>query len=287
MATAMAPIGVFDSGLGGLRVLDRLVQAFPQERFVYLGDTQYMPYGEKPPQQVRQRVLAALDWMMGTHQVKLMVVACNTAAAVAPDLFERYRPIPFVDPVQPICQWLGAQADFHRVGLMATPSTVASQRYPHLLRDTRLQLTAVACDGLASLIEAGQGDTPACQTMLRHYLAPLQHADVQAIVLGCTHYPYVQAHIEAISGPNITLINPAQVMTQTVGHLLQQHGMRAVPATPVSPHPTPKQAHVDYYVTAEPDQFYQTSRRLPFTYDPLDVSPPTVIQLPTTTADIA
>lgn len=253
------PIGVFDSGLGGLRVLDRLMQTLPDERFVYLGDTLHMPYGEKTQEQVTEYLSGCLRWLFERHQIKMMVVACNTAASVAPHLFTEYQGIPFVDPVTPICQWLATEGRYQTVGVMATPATVASNRYQFLLNQMNapLALHQIGCDNLATVIEDGQGDTPACEALLRKYLRPLREQAVEAIVLGCTHYPYVRERVEALaSGADV--LDPAAYMALEAKKLLEDFDLAFPEQTGRSV------AEVDYFVTAEPDRFYEISRRMPF-----------------------
>jgi glutamate racemase len=267
------PIGVFDSGLGGLRVLDRLMQTLPDERFVYLGDTLHMPYGEKTQLQVTAYFSDCLNWLVAQHQVKMMVVACNTAASVAPQLFTQYAKIPFVDPVTPICRWLATEGKYTTVGVMATPATVASNRYQILLDQLNapINLSQVGCDNLASLIEEGKGHTPACEPLLRQYLRPLQDRGAQAIVLGCTHYPYVMDQVAALS-PDADILDPAAFMAVEAKRLLAEHKL-------ASPHTTDRSvAEVDYFVTSEPDRFYETSRRMPF--QALAMKQPIIVTIP-------
>ncbi|WP_373531403.1 glutamate racemase [Vampirovibrio sp.] len=267
------PIGVFDSGLGGLRVLDRLMQTLPNERFVYLGDTLHMPYGEKTQSQVTAYFSDCLNWLVSAHQVKMVVVACNTAASVAPQLFGQFVGIPFVDPVTPICRWLATEGKYTTVGVMATPATVASNRYQILLDQLNapINLSQVGCDNLASLIEAGKGHTPVCESLLRQYLRPLQDREAQAIVLGCTHYPYVLDQVAALS-PNADILDPAAFMAVEAKRLLDAHQL-AVPRTVER-----SVAEVDYFVTSEPQLFFETSRRMPF--QALAMKPPAVVTIP-------
>lgn len=242
-----------------MRVLDRLMQTLPNERFVYIGDTLHMPYGEKTQAQVTAYFSGCLNWLFERHQIKMMVVACNTAASVAPHLFNAYEGVPFVDPVTPICRWLQAESPYHRVGVLATPATVASNRYQTLLDNLNAtqQLTQVGCDNLATLIEEGKGNTPLCEQMLRQYLAPLQAQSVEAIVLGCTHYPYVIDQITALA-PETDILDPAVFMALEAKRLLAAHQL-------ANPHPTGRSvAEVDYFVTAEPQRFYETSLKMPF-----------------------
>jgi glutamate racemase len=271
------PIGVFDSGLGGLRVLDRLMHTLPDERFVYLGDTLHMPYGQKSQAEVTQYVDHCLRWLFTKHQVKMVVVACNTAASVAAQEFERYPDIPFVDPVTPICHWLTTDARYHHVGVMATPATVASNRYSRLLETLQtpkhlspIRLSQVACGNLATLVEEGQGETEACAKLLREFTQPLIEAQVEAVVLGCTHYPYVMEQIAALM-PQADILDPAVFMALEAKRLISEHGL-------AHPHKAGRTvAEVDYFVTAAPDEFYETSRRMPF--QALAMKKPTVVNI--------
>lgn len=287
------PIGVFDSGLGGLRVLDRLMQAFPSERFVYLGDTLNMPYGHKSPNDVKRFVAAALAWFFspsalsscgeeniegaGRLPVKMMVIACNTAAAVASEVFARYTEAPFsapfVDPVTAICRWLADAERYKHIGVMATPATVTSNRYRDVLDSLNapaLKVRQVGCEHLATVIEEGGLGTPACDALLVKYLAPLQAARVEAIVLGCTHYPYAEDRIAALA-PETDILDPEIYMVREVGRLLRT---RQLTAPPQEDRPL---AAVEYFVTADPTRFYEVSHRMPFRA--LAMKPPTVITL--------
>jgi glutamate racemase len=271
-ALAQHPIGVFDSGLGGLRVLDRLMHTLPEEQFVYLGDTLHMPYGQKTQAEVIQYVADCLHWLFTVHQVKMVVVACNTAASVASHLFERYPAVPFVDPVTPICRWLKSNAQYQHVGVMATPATVASNRYPQLLAGLQapVRLSQVACGNLATIIEEGGGNTPACAAMLREFTHTLREKQVEAVILGCTHYPYVMDQVTLLM-PDADVLDPAVFMALEAKHLLTAHAL-------ANPHPTGRSvATVDYFVTAEPDKFYETSRGMPF--QALAMKQPSVVSI--------
>ncbi len=251
------PIGIFDSGLGGLRVLDRLMQALPDERFVYLGDTLHMPYGEKTQAQLDEYVSGCLDWLFSRHQVKMVVVACNTASAATAHLFR--ADMPFVDPVTPICRWLATEHPYKKVGVMATRATVASQRYGKLLQSLQapVEVVQVACGNLATVIEEGRGQSAECNALIQEYLQPLLAAQVEAIILGCTHYPYVLDQVAALA-PGVDILDPAVFMALEAKRLLAETGL-AAPDKTNRPY-----AEVDYFVTAEPDRFYETAHRIPF-----------------------
>ncbi len=272
-----APIGVFDSGLGGLRVLDRLLLSLPDERFVYLGDTLHMPYGLKSAEAVRGYVSACLQWMFETHRVKMMVVACNTATAVASDLFEAYRGVPFVGPVLPICRWLHEEDRYRKVGVMATPATVASDCYQAVLNTlgSRIELKQVACGGLASVIEAGEAESAQCNRLLQEFVAPLVAWGAEAIVLGCTHYPYVADSIARMLPNGVDVLDPSAFMALDAKRQLKERGL-------AQPHASGRRlADVEYFVTAEPARFFTVSRQMPF--QAVATKLPTVVEIPQST----
>lgn len=266
-------IGVFDSGLGGLRVLDRLMATLPDERFVYLGDTMHMPYGEKTPEAVSEFVDHCLSWLFEQHHIKMMVVACNTAASVAAHIFAKYPDTPFLDPVAPICRWLQAESQYQKVGVLATPATAASNRYQLLLKQLQspIQLTQIGCNNLATVIEEGRGETPECLEMLQQYTQPLLQEQVEAIVLGCTHYPYVMHRVVKIVPESIDVLDPAVFMAMEAKRILQDQNLAFPETTGRSI------AEVEYFVTDEPDQFYETSLRMPF--QALAMKQPTVVSI--------
>lgn len=236
------------------------METLPDERFVYLGDTFHMPYGEKQPAQVADYVGACLDWLFRHHQIKMMVIACNTAASVAAHVFERYLDTPFLDPVTPICRWLHAENRYQRVGVMGTPATIASNRYESLLKQLHapIELAQIGCNNLATIIEEGRGETQECQDMLRQYVRPLLDQQVQAIILGCTHYPYVMHRVIELVPETVEVLDPAVFMALEAKRTLHRHNL-------AFPHKTGRQiAEVDYFVTHEPDRFYETSLRMPF-----------------------
>lgn len=190
----------------------------------------------------------------------MMVVACNTAASVAAHTFSRYPETPFLDPVTPICRWLKAESRYQSVGVMATPATAASNRYETLLRElhSAIELTQIGCNNLATVIEEGRGETDECLSMLREYVAPFVAKPVEALVLGCTHYPYVMHRIVEIVPKHIDVLDPAVFMALEAKRILKQNYLACPEKT------GRKIAEVDYFVTAEPDQFYETSLRMPF-----------------------
>ena len=232
-----------------------------------------MPYGEKPPAQVSEFVDTCLHWLFEHHQIKMMIVACNTAASVASHLFAKYPETPFLDPVAPICHWLKKEAKYQTGGVMATPATAASNRYEALLRqlESPIRLSQIGCQNLATVIEEGRGETPECLAMLQRYVTPLLKENVEAIVLGCTHYPYVMHRVVSLVPDSVDVLDPAIFMALETKHILNERNLAFPQKTGRSI------AEVEYFVTNEPNQFYETSLRMPF--QALAMKQPTVAHL--------
>lgn len=254
------PIGLFDSGVGGLTVLENLVRVLPGERYVYFGDTLHMPYGSKSFQEIRLLVDGILDWLCVSQQVKLVAVACNTSAGVLYPLLEELCPVPLVEPITPICEWLATEDTFRKVGLIATPTTVRSERYPAVLASmtSKIEMTQVACDGLAKMIESGdledESHAKACRTLLKGYLDPLIAWGTEALILGCTHYPHARRQIAELLPDSLQILDPADFMSQKVYRLLDSKGLLSQDGIP---------GEIDYHVSHDPDAFLSVSRQLP------------------------
>lgn len=213
------PIGVFDSGVGGLTVLHELLVALPHEDFLYLGDTARFPYGTRPPQQLTSFALDIAQELI-SRGAKLLVVACNSATAAAlPALAERYGDeVDVIAVVRPEAQAAAVASRTGRVGLLATPATVESKAYELALQqaDPHIQLHAVACPDLAPIIQGGFPFDQQVVDTVRAYCAPLKAAGVDTVILGCTHYPLVRPMLQRMLGPQVTLISPGQAIARRV-----------------------------------------------------------------------
>lgn len=219
-------IGVFDSGVGGLTVLDELLASLPAEDFVYFGDTAYFPYGEKTVQDLRRRALAIAHWLE-RQGVKLIVVACNTAtAAVLPWLQQRVS-TPVIGVMTPEAHAAVQATRNRRVGLLATTATVGSGSYPRMIaaHDAGVEVTSVACPLLAPAIQAGREIDQAIVDMVREYTAPLRDAQVDTVILGCTHYPVVERLLRR-SLPGVTLIKSGEALAREVSESLRRKGLQ-------------------------------------------------------------
>ena len=226
---ADSPIGVFDSGVGGLTVFDECLAALPGEDFVYFGDTAFFPYGERPRDELRERALGIGAWLQA-QGAKLVVVACNTAAAASLDALQATLSVPVVAVMGPEAHAAVQATRNRRVGLLATTATVTSGSYERLIRahDAGVAVTSVACPELAPAIQAGEPIDDAFVAMVRGYTAPLRDAGVDTCILGCTHYPIVERLIRR-SLPGVTLISSGEEMVREVGGSLSRKSLLRAP----------------------------------------------------------
>ncbi len=224
-----AAIGIFDSGVGGLTVARAIIDQLPNESILYLGDTAHSPYGPKPIADVRRYSLAVLDDLV-EQGVKMLVIACNTAsAATLRDARERYtigRGIPVVEVIQPAVRAAVSQTRNNRVGVIGTVGTIGSKAYEDAFAAaTHLDIIARACPRFVEFVEAGVTSGDELFAVAERYLAPLKAADVDTLVLGCTHYPLMSAAIQYVMGRGVTLVSSAGETANDVYRTLVEHGM--------------------------------------------------------------
>lgn len=231
-----APIGVFDSGVGGLTVARAIIDQLPRESILYVGDTLHSPYGPKPIAEVRQYALAVMDDLVA-QGVKLLVIACNTAsAAMLRDARERYTlgaGIPVVEVIQPAVRAAVRQTRNRRVGVIGTAGTIGSRAYEDAFAAASdLTLTTQACPRFVEFVEAGITSGPELFAVAQEYLAPLASADIDTLVLGCTHYPLLAAAIQYVIGPEVTLVSSAEETAFDVYRTLVAHDLERHVSTP-------------------------------------------------------
>ncbi len=244
MSAAQRPIGVFDSGIGGLSVLQALQAALPHEHFVYLADNAHAPYGEKTDLYVRQRTHAIAQYMLAQHNIKALVVACNTATAAAiHELRAQHPHLPLVG-VEPALKPATQITRTGRVGVMATRGTVASEKFARLLGslEDQAEFEVCACNGLALAIEQttlpSEQSTAAAEVtrLLRGYTQSMgpfgtQEGEIDTLVLGCTHYVFVQEELQRLVGEQVQLVSTGEpVARQTLRLLESAHMLRHDPA---------------------------------------------------------
>ncbi len=224
------PIGVFDSGVGGLTVLSELRRRLPGESTIYLGDSARTPYGPRPADEVRRFTLACIRWLL-TADVKLLVVACNTATAQALPQVRELAPVPVVGVVRPGAVAAAAATRSGHVGVVATVGTVASGAYPAAIEeaDSRLLVSQQACPDLVPLVEADTLDGPVAEAAVRGYLAELLAGDgrIDTLLLGCTHYPLLRPVIERTVGSAVAVVDSAFTTALAVEDLLDALASRA------------------------------------------------------------
>ena len=220
------PIGVFDSGFGGLTVARALIDLLPHEDLVYLGDTGRYPYGPRPLDEVRDfaRQIAAV--LVEDHGVKMLVVACNTAAAAALDLLRFEHDVPVVGVIDPGLRAAVRATRNGRVGVIGTVGTVASGAYQRSLRALRVpvQLTCAACPGFVEFVERGETDSDQVHVLAERLLAPARAAGVDTLLLGCTHYPFLARTIADVMGRGVVLVSSADETAFEVRALLDAGG---------------------------------------------------------------
>ena len=231
-----APIGIFDSGVGGLTVARAVIDQLPHESLLYVGDTAHSPYGPKPIADVRRYTLEVLDDLVA-QGVKMLVIACNTAsAAMLRDARERYTQalgIPVVEVIQPAVRAAVRQTRNGRVGVIGTVGTIASRAYDDAFAAApQLSLFSEACPRFVEFVEAGVTSGPELFEVAEHYLAPLKHAGVDTLVLGCTHYPLMSAAIQYVMGEDVTLVSSAEETAFDVYRTLVKHGIERTSAAP-------------------------------------------------------
>jgi glutamate racemase len=206
-------IGVFDSGVGGLTVLQALRRRMPQRDFVYLGDTARVPYGRKPPEMVVDFATGIADFLCGMG-VEGIVVACNTASSVAiPKLTERC-PVPVWGVIEPGVQAAARAVKSGTVGVIGTTGTISSGAYQKRLEARGLKVWAQACPMLVHVVEEGLADSPEAELMVRHYLSG--RPEIAALILGCTHYPILHNVLRKVLGDGVQLVDSAEATAETV-----------------------------------------------------------------------
>lgn len=223
------PIGVFDSGFGGLTVARALIDLLPGEDIVYFGDTGRYPYGPRPLDEVRHFARQVSAVLMGTYGVKMIVVACNTASAAALDVLRFEHDIPVVGVLAPGLRAAVAATRNHRVGVIGTVGTVASGAYQRGLRALRapVQLTCAACPGFVEFVERGETDGEQVHVLAQRLLAPLCRAGIDTLLLGCTHYPFLARTIGDVMGREVLLVSSADETAFEVRSILDETGQQS------------------------------------------------------------
>jgi glutamate racemase len=220
-----APIGIFDSGVGGLTVARAILDQLPNESTLYIGDTARGPYGPRPLAEVRTFALESLDFLI-EQGVKAIVIACNTAsAAMLRDARERYS-VPVVEVIQPAVRRAVAATRSGRIGVIGTQATIESKAYLDAFAAApQLKITSVACPLFVEYVERGETSGPAITEIAREYLAPVMSADVDTLVLGCTHYPLLTGVISYVMGNSVSLVSSAEETAKDLYRVLVENSL--------------------------------------------------------------
>jgi glutamate racemase len=250
-----APIGIFDSGVGGLTVARAVIDQLPAERVVYVGDTANGPYGPLRIADIRRHALAIGDDLV-ERGVKLLVIACNTASsACLADARERY-PVPVVEVILPAVRRAVAATRNGRIGVIGTRATIASGAYTDSFAAARdVDVTAVACPRFVDFVERGMTSGRQVLGLVQSYLEPLQRARVDTVVLGCTHYPLLAGVLQIVLGPDVTLVSSADETAKDVVRTLMARDLLRDPE--IDPPPGP---HA-FLATGDPEPFRRLGRR--------------------------
>lgn len=246
-------IGIFDSGVGGLTVLRELTKALPQEDTIYFGDTARVPYGTKSPDTVIRYSQEIASFLI-KRDIKLLVVACNTASAVALPTLRRSLSIPVVGVIEPGAKRAAEVTRSGVVGVIGTSGTIRSSAYSHAIKrlNPNISVLAKPCPLFVPLAEEGWIDNDVTLMTARLYLEELREAKVDTLVLGCTHYPLLKKIIADVMGPNVTLVDSAEETARTVATILHDKNMLRPPAELGNHH---------YYVTDVPAGFIRVGNR--------------------------
>jgi glutamate racemase len=247
------PVGVFDSGVGGLTVLHECVVTLPHEDFVYLGDHARLPYGPRPLGEVRgfAREIGAF---LEAQDVKLIVVACNTATSAALPKLQEELAVPVIGVITPEAHAAVQATRNRRIGLLATEGTVDSGRYAQLVRalDAGVSFHALACPRLVPLIESDDPYGPETEQAVREYAAPLRSAGVDTVILGCTHYPLIRPIFQRVFGRDVTLVFSAEETAREAAQTLARKGIE---------NEASREGAYRFLTTGDPGAFREMGRR--------------------------
>lgn len=241
------PIGVFDSGLGGLTVVKELFSVLPQENIVYFGDTARVPYGNKSRETIIRYSREIVEALL-KHKVKMVVVACNTASSLALDILKRECPVPIVGVIEPGARKAALSTKSKKIGIIATQSTVKSGKYVKRILDfePKAKVISQPCPLFVPLVEAGWFEHDIALRVAQEYLKPLKKKNIDALILGCTHYPLLKKTIARVMGPQVTLVDSAREVAMEVKNILSKKLLLRTNKKPVR--------HL-YLVSDEPQMF--------------------------------
>ncbi|MBO5347692.1 MAG: glutamate racemase [Lachnospiraceae bacterium] len=249
---SQAPIGVFDSGVGGLTVAREIMRQMPNEKIIYFGDTARVPYGNKSKDTIT-RFSRQIARFLQTHQVKTIVVACNTASAYAMEELEAELDIPVIGVVKPGARMAADITQNGKIGVIATEGTINSGLYTKYIKSLREDavIYGKACPLFVPLVEEGLWEDPVTMEIARRYLSELIDLDIDTLILGCTHYPLIRSVIGRVMGTGVTLVNPAYETAVALKKLLAEKNLLNNVAPPLGSNP------YQFYVSDGAEKFKQ------------------------------
>jgi glutamate racemase len=247
------PIGVFDSGVGGLTVVRALMERLPFESIHYFGDTARVPYGVKSVETIAHYTTQIAEFLL-EKQVKLLIVACNTMAAVASQVVHDLSPVPVLDVIEAGALNALAATRTRRIGVIGTPTTVNSNAYGRAIHEVEpdARVVSQACALFVPLVEEGWLDHPVTRLTAQEYLKPILAERIDTLVLGCTHYPLLKPLLADVAGPGVTLVDSAEAMAERAAALLTDLDLHTTSRAPADYH---------YYVTDVPLRFQTIGER--------------------------
>lgn len=247
------PIGLFDSGVGGLTVMREVIRELPYEHMIYLGDTARLPYGNKSPQAILRYTLEGVSFLLA-RKIKLLIVACFTASSHALETLEQKLSIPVIGVIQSGFEELMAKAPSKRVAILGTASTIKSGVLQSLIleRSPTAAVFPVACPLLVPCIEEGLASHPATKMILEHYLAPLHGENIDSALLACTHYPLIRPTIQEVLGPRVQLIEPAVRSALEAKESLASRGLLNLHK---------RKPTYEFYATDDPNKFHRLTNQ--------------------------
>lgn len=269
-----APIGVFDSGVGGLTVVREIVRQLPNENIVYFGDTARVPYGSKS-QNTIIRFSEQIIRFLKTKEVKAIVIACNTASALALDAVRDEFDIPIMGVIVPGARAAVETTQNRKVGVVATDATVRSGMYTKIIQemDPSIEVVEKACPLFVPLVEEGLKKHQVTQLMIQYYLESMKKTDIDAMILGCTHYPLLRSRIREYMGENIQIVNPAYETAMDLKRVLAEYDMTNHGEVEQSTEPF--YGHYEFYVSDMAEKF----RTFANTVMPFDVPETNVVNI--------
>jgi len=252
--TPSSPIGVFDSGVGGLTVLSQLIKQLPHEDVIYLADTARVPYGGRPPQEIIKINREIIPYLL-KQEAKMIIMACGTSSSIAYPVVKDEYPVHIVNLIDPGARAAAAASRSGRIGVIATAATVGSHAFQKRIRELKkeAEVHAVGCPLFVPLIEGGFVDSDETRRVAKEYLKPLLKEKIDTLILGCTHYPHLLKILAEVAGPQVVLVDPAEQAVADTRKMLKKAGTLKTRSAP---------AKYEFLVTGSAVQFQDLGSRL-------------------------